>query len=770
MSIDAYHQKYGKMLDPKEVSVTLPDGRVITFETGRIAKQARGAAVAKMGDAFVLSTVCYGEEKEGDFFPLTVEYREKAYAAGRLPGGYNKREAGRPSDEETLSARIIDRPIRPMFPENFTREVQVIVQVLSADRKFAPDVLGVSAASLSIGLSELPFEQQVAAVRVAVVDGQNIVMPTYEQMACADLDLVVAGTEDSVCMVEGGAYEVSEDTMINAILAGHEAIKLMCKAQQELVDRCAKPKMELKPQHVGEAHEKLLATVKEVVWDELNKDVHSNMVKTDFYPAMADLCAKMLEDERILAIIGKDEEQDPALVADAKAIFSDYERTAMREMILNEDVRLDGRTTTEVRPIEIELGVLPSAHGSAIFQRGETQGLVVCTLGSKADEQRYESLQGEGSKSYMLHYNFPPYCVGECKRLGMSRREIGHGHLAERSLAAVLPLPEDFPYTIRVVSEIQESNGSSSMASVCGGCLSLMDAGVPIKAPVAGVAMGLISEKGSVKEGGKIKILTDITGTEDHLGDMDFKVTGTAEGITAFQMDIKIRGITPELMREALEQARQGRLHILGKMAELGLAAPRPKVSEKAPTMIKMRIPTNKIRDVIGSGGSVIKGMQSQTGCTINIDDDGNIDIAAPSGKAAAVCRRMIEELTAEPEPGRKYKGKVKTIQPFGAFVEILPGRDGLVHISELADHRVEKVEDVVHVGDEVEVLCLGVDPKGKVKLSMKALLPPKAAPAAEAPASKTVATDNTSGAIEGVVVGAALAGLAESMDDSAEA
>ena len=363
MSIDAYHQKYGKMLDPKEVSVTLPDGRVITFETGRIAKQARGAAVAKMGDAFVLSTVCYGEEKEGDFFPLTVEYREKAYAAGRLPGGYNKREAGRPSDEETLSARIIDRPIRPMFPENFTREVQVIVQVLSADRKFAPDVLGVSAASLSIGLSELPFEQQVAAVRVAVVDGQNIVMPTYEQMACADLDLVVAGTEDSVCMVEGGAYEVSEDTMINAILAGHEAIKLMCKAQQELVDRCAKPKMELKPQHVGEAHEKLLATVKEVVWDELNKDVHSNMVKTDFYPAMADLCAKMLEDERILAIIGKDEEQDPALVADAKAIFSDYERTAMREMILNEDVRLDGRTTTEVRPIEIELGVLPSAHG-----------------------------------------------------------------------------------------------------------------------------------------------------------------------------------------------------------------------------------------------------------------------------------------------------------------------------------------------------------------------------------------------------------------------
>ena len=342
-----------------------------------------------------------------------------------------------------------------------------------------------------------------------------------------------------------------------------------------------------------------------------------------------------------------------------------------------------------MRPIEIELDVLPRAHGSAIFQRGETQGLVICTLGTKSDEQRYESLQGEGSKSYMLHYNFPPFSVGEVKRLGLSRREIGHGHLAERSLNAILPAPEDFPYTIRIVSEILESNGSSSMASVCGGCLSLMDAGVPIKAPVAGIAMGLISEKGSVNEGGKIEILTDITGTEDHLGDMDFKITGTAEGITAFQMDIKIKGITPELMRQALDQAKAGRLHILGKMAELGLPAPRPQLSERAPVMLKMHIPTNKIREVIGSGGSVIKGMQAQTGCQISIDDSGLVEIAAPTGKAGDVCRRMIEELTAEPEPGRIYKGKVKTIQPFGAFVEILPGRDGLVHISELADHRV---------------------------------------------------------------------------------
>lgn len=730
--------QYKKMLDPKEVVVTLPDGRTIRLETGRLAKQAAGAAVVQMGDAFLLSTVCFGPDKDADFFPLTVEYREKAYAAGRLPGGYLKREGGRPSDEETLSARVIDRPIRPMFPENFSREVQVIVQVLSADKKFAPDVLGVSAASLSIGLSELPFEEQVAAVRVAVVDGKPIVCPSYEEVSISDLDLVVAGTVNSVCMVEGGAYEASEDTMIEAILAGHEVIKLLCKAQQDLVDRCAKEKMVLAPKNFGEEHEKLAATIREVIYTELFNTLHTPMVKTDHYPAMAALQEKALADERVTAIVGEDEK----LMADAKNIFHDLERNTMREMILNEGVRIDGRKTTEVRPIEIELDVLPRAHGSAVFQRGETQGLVICTLGTKSDEQRYESLQGEGSKSYMLHYNFPPFSVGEVKRLGMSRREIGHGHLAERSLNAILPAPEDFPYTIRIVSEILESNGSSSMASVCGGCLSLMDAGVPIKAPVAGIAMGLISEKGSVSEGGKIEILTDITGTEDHLGDMDFKITGTAEGITAFQMDIKIKGITPELMRQALDQAKAGRLHILGKMSELGLAAPRPQLSDRAPVMLKMHIPTNKIREVIGSGGSVIKGMQAQTGCQISIDDSGSIEIAAPNGKAGDVCRRMIEELTAEPEPGRIYKGKVKTIQPFGAFVEILPGRDGLVHISELADHRVERVEDIVQVGSEVSVMCLGVDPKGKVKLSMKALLEKPATSAEEAaPSEPTIET-----------------------------
>lgn len=711
-----------KMLKAEESFVTLPDGREVRLETGRLAKQAAGAAVIQMGDAFLLATVCFGPEKDTDFFPLTIEYREKAYAAGRLPGGYQKRE-GRPSDEETLRARIIDRPIRPMFPENFNREVQVIVQVLSSDRNFEPDTLGVSASSLAIGLSELPFEEQVAAVRVAVVDGKAIVNPSYEQMDCCELDMVIAGTATSVCMVEGGAYEVSEETMINAIQVGHETIKVLCKAQQEMVDRLAKVKMVLTAKHKGEEHDRLLATLKEVAMDELVATLRTPMVKTQHYPAMAALETKTFEDERVKGLLADNAE----MLADAKEIFHDMVRDTMRAMILNEGVRIDGRKTTEIRDIEIQLGVLPRSHGSAVFQRGETQGLVTCTLGTKSDEQRFENLQGEGSKSYMLHYNFPPFSVGEVKRLGVSRREIGHGHLAERSLNAVLPLPEDFPYTIRIVSEILESNGSSSMASVCGGSLSLMDAGVPIKAPVAGIAMGLISEKGSVNEGGKVEILSDITGTEDHLGDMDFKVTGTEEGITAFQMDIKIKGITPELMAKALNQAKDGRIHIINKMKELGLAAPRPRLSEKAPTMVKMRIPTSKIRDIIGPGGSVIKGIQAQTGCQISVDDDGRIEIAAPSGKAGEAVRRMIEEITSEAEPGRIYKGKVKTIQPFGAFVEILPGRDGLVHISELADHRVERVEDVLHVGDEISVMCLGVDPKGKIKLSIKALAAPAA-------------------------------------------
>jgi len=706
------------MLKAEESFVELADGRKLRFETGRLAKQAAGSAFLQIGDAAVLATVCFGPEKDADFFPLTVEYKEKAYSTGRLPGGYIKRE-GRPSEEEILTARIIDRPIRPMFPANFTREVQVVVQVLSADRGFDPGVFGVAAASLAIGLSELPFEEQVAAVRVAVVEGKPIVNPTYAQIEVSELDMVVSGTVNSVVMVEGGAFEVNEQVLIDAVLAGHEVIKTMCRAQQDLVNRCAKPKQAIAPKHPSEETIKATELVKTVVKVELDKILHADMVKTELYPAIAKLQEILLSDDRIKAFVG----EDASKKAEIKAIYSDLERTEMRNMILNEGRRIDGRKTNEIRPIEIQTSVLPSVHGSTVFQRGETQALVSCTLGTKSDEQRVETLQGEGSKTYMLHYNFPPFSVGEVKRMGsISRREIGHGHLAERSLNPVLPHPDDFPYTIRIVSEILESNGSSSMASVCGGSLCLMDAGVPIKSPVAGIAMGLISEKDSVSEGGKVEILSDITGTEDHLGDMDFKVTGTKDGLTAFQMDIKIKGITPELMSKALEQARQGRLHILGKMAELGLAAPRPKLSEKAPVMLQMRIPTGKIREVIGPGGAVIKGIQSQTGATINISDDGSVNISAANGKIGELARRMVEEIVAEAEVGRIYKGKVKSIVAFGAFVEILPGKDGLVHVSELADHRVERVEEIVQLGDEIMVKCIGVDPKGKVKLSIKAL------------------------------------------------
>jgi polyribonucleotide nucleotidyltransferase len=700
------------MLKAEEAFVTLADGRQMRLETGRLAKQAAGAAVIQVGDTVILATVCFGPDKDADFFPLTVEYKEKAYSTGRFPGGYIKRE-GRPSEDEILTARIIDRPIRPMFPENFTREVQVVVQVLSTDRNFVPGVFGVSAASLAIGLSELPFEEQVAAVRVAVIDGKPVVNPSYAQAETSDVEMIVSGTMNSVVMVEGGAFEVDEQTLVDAVLAGHEVIKTMCKAQQELVDRCAKAKMVLVPKNSAEDIAKATELVKTVVLADLDKLLHADMVKSTLYPAVAKLQEKLLADDRVKAYIGDSD----AKKAEIKMVYGDLERTEMRNMILNEGRRIDGRKTTDIRHIEIQTQVLPSVHGSTVFQRGETQALVTCTLGTKADEQRIETLQGDASKNYMLHYNFPPFSVGEVKRMGtVGRREIGHGHLAERSLSPVLPHPEDFPYTIRIVSEILESNGSSSMASVCGGSLALMDAGVPIKSPVAGIAMGLISGNG------KVEILSDITGTEDHLGDMDFKVTGTKDGITAFQMDIKIKGITAELMGKAMSQARAGRLHILGKMAELGLANPRPKLSEKAPVMIQMRVPTAKIREVIGPGGAVIKGIQAQTGATVNISDDGRVDIAAPNGKVGEIARKMIEEIVSEAEVGRIYKGKVKSIVAFGAFVEILPGKDGLVHVSELADHRVDRVEDVLQLGDEISVKCIGVDPKGKVKLSIKAL------------------------------------------------
>lgn len=699
--------KYEDMLKKTEVIAQLGDEKSIRFETGRLAKQAAGSTLIQMGDAVLLATVCYGPEKEDqDFFPLTVEYREKAYAAGRFPGGYIKREA-RPSEEEILTARIIDRPIRPMFPDGFTREVQVIINVLSADPTMNTGALGVSGASLAIGLSDLPFEEQVAAVRVAVVEGKNIVNPTHEEMEIADLELVVGGTQSSVCMVEGGAWEVPEETVISAIMAGHEVVKEMCRKQQELIDMVHSG---VKQEFIApEPDAELVEKIKAYAVPKLQELFHVDMVKTEHYPAMDKLQAEVIES------LG---EEYAERSGEVKSIFKDIERTEMRNMILAEGRRIDGRKTDEIRPIEIETNVLPSTHGSALFQRGETQGLVTCTLGTKADEQRVESLQGEGFKNYMLHYNFPPFSVGEAKRVGsVSRREVGHGHLAERSLSPVLPHPDDFPYTIRLVSEILESNGSSSMASVCGGSLALMDTGVPIKEPVAGIAMGLISE------GDQVQILSDITGTEDHLGDMDFKVTGTSVGITAFQMDIKIRGIDADLMARAMEQAKAGRMHILEKMKTLGLAEPRPEMSDNAPTIIKFKIPSSKIRDIIGPGGATIKHIQSTTGTDINVTDDGSVQIFAPMAKAGKVAHRMLEEIVADIEPGRVYNGKVKSIVTFGAFVEVLPGKEGLVHISEIARERIDKVEDVLSLGDEVKVQCIGVDPRGKVKLSMKALL-----------------------------------------------
>lgn len=703
------------MFNTKEIVVEYAPGKTVRYETGRVAKQAQGSVWCHTGEAVVLSTMCYGADMPTDFFPLTVEYREKLYAAGRIPGGYFRRE-GKPTEDEILSSRLIDRPIRPMFPDNFRREVQIITQVLSADKKFHCGAFGIGASSLAIGLSDIPFEAQVAGVRVAKVEDTYIINPSYEEIEQSSLELVVAGTANSVVMVEGGAWEVPESDLIAAIMAGHEAIKKLCAAQQELIDSLGIEKMEIVP---PVRDEELYAKVSEWARPRLAKIFREiPMTKSQHYPEMSRLSAELVE------ALGEDYAERKGEV---KGMFKDVEKDEMRLAILDTGKRIDGRSAEEVRPITIETGVLPSAHGTALFQRGETQALAVATLGTKNDEQRVETLQGEVTKTYMLHYNFPAYSVGECKRFGMqSRREVGHGHLAERSLYPVLPHPDDFPYTLRVVSEIMESNGSSSMASVCGGALCLMDAGVPIKDPVAGIAMGLI------EEGDRLAILSDISGTEDHLGDMDFKVAGTKDGITAFQMDIKIKGITPELMARALEQAKRGREVILGEMNKV-LAAPRSEININAPVMLSTSVPVGKIRDVIGSGGSVIRGIQATTGTTISIDDNGNVQIAAPGRKAGNLALKMVKDIVAEAEVGKVYKGKVKSIVQFGAFVEILPGKDGLVHISELDHKKVEKVEDYLALGQEVEVLCLGVDPKGKIKLSIKALTPKPEAPAAEA-------------------------------------
>ncbi|GFE58929.1 polyribonucleotide nucleotidyltransferase [Geobacter sp. AOG1] len=680
-------------------------GRTITIATGKMAKQANGAVVVSCGDTMVLVTaVATKTAKEGqDFFPLTVNYQEKAYAGGKIPGGFFKREA-RPSDNETLTCRLIDRPIRPLFPENFLNDTQIMATVISADKDNDPSILSMIGASAALEVSDIPFFGPIAGVKVGRVDGEFVANPTAEQLEMSDIEIVVAASKDAICMVEGGAAIVPEEVMLEAIFFGHAAVQPILAAQEELKKKAGVPKREITPPVVDEA---LRARVSDLAYAKMKEAVR---IKT-----------KGERHDRIDAITGEVLE---ALLPDyegrakeIKGILGDFEYILVREHIIKDGERIDGRDTKTIRPITTEASLLPRAHGSALFTRGETQALVAATLGTSSDEQRIDSLYGESKKRFLLHYNFPPFSVGETSfRLGPGRREIGHGALAERALARVLPKHDDFPYTIRIVSDTLESNGSSSMATVCGGSLSMMDAGIPICAPVAGIAMGLI------KEGDDVAILSDILGDEDHLGDMDFKVAGTAEGVTALQMDIKITGVSKEIMKKALAQAREGRLHILGKMAET-LSASRPDLSTYAPRITTIWVKTDKIRDVIGSGGKNIRGITEATGVSIDIEDSGKINIASHDKAACDLAIKMIRDLTAEAEEGKLYMGTVRKVMEFGAFVEIFPGTDGLVHISELDKERVKNVTDILNEGDKVLVKCIGIDKQGKIKLSRKEAL-----------------------------------------------
>lgn len=690
------------------------NGQDFTIETGRIAKQAGGSATVRMGDTVVLTTVCDGAPREGiDFFPLTVEYIEKGYAAGKIPGGFFKREA-RPSEHEILTARVVDRPLRPLFPEGYNAEVQVINTVISADEENQPDVLAVTAASFALCTSNMPFNDPVAAVRVGKIDGELKAFPSLEETEKGDIDVIVAGTAENIMMVEGGSYEVSEEDLIEAIMFGHETIKAIVQLQKDMLAEMGVTPVEWEKPEGRDPQ--IDADVKEIVGDRLHEYSFIGE-KMERYSKMDELRAEVKE---------KLEEKYPEQGKAIGAAFHDLEYHDMRDTILNEGTRIAGRKCDVVRDINIELDYLPRAHGSVVFTRGETQALAVATLGSKSDEKIVDGLQKDYRKTYYLHYNFPPYSVGEVKRVGStSRREVGHGHLAERALAPVLPAEAHFPYTIRLVSEIMESNGSSSMASVCGGSLAMMAAGVPIKTAVAGVAMGLI------QEGDKYAILTDILGTEDHLGDMDFKVTGTKDGITAIQMDIKIEGITPELMREALGQANDARMHILEIMNK-AIPESRSDVNEFAPCILSTKIPEKKIGELIGPGGKNIKALQEETGADVNISDDGTVAVAGKTKVEAQACLARIEAMMEEPEVGKVYTAKVKNIVDFGAFCEYLPGKEGLLHISELDHKRVTNVEEYVKTGDTVELKLVGVERGGKVRLSLKALTPK---PEADAPA-----------------------------------
>ncbi len=682
------------------------EGKNLFFETGRMAKQADGAVLVGINSTVVLVTAVAAKDKEvdKDFFPLSVEYREKFYAAGKIPGGFFKRE-GRPGEKETLGARMIDRPIRPLFPDTFRYEVQVACSVLSSDQQLPSDVLGITGASLALALSDIPFGAILSGVRVGMKDGKFIANPTFQELDEGAIDIVVAGSDDAILMVEGGAKEISETVLLEALEFAHANIKLINAWQREFLAACA-PKAK-RPYAKLEINAELEAKLRSEYLSPIDKAARIT-IKLDRQNALSDLFA---------GASAKYAESYPDSEKQFKKIMEQMEREVVRKMILDEKRRCDGRGTADIRNITCEIGVLPRTHGSALFTRGETQSLVVTTLGTAQDEQRMDELSGESFKSYMLHYNFPPFSVGEVGRFsGPGRREIGHGMLAERAIEPVIPADEHFPYTIRVVSDILESNGSSSMATVCGGSLALMDAGVPIRKPVAGVAMGL------VKEGDRVAILTDILGLEDHDGDMDFKVAGTRDGITAFQMDVKIAGIPRAIMEPALEQARQARMKILDIMTGT-IAEARKEISPYAPKIVQIKIPVDKIRDVIGPGGKMIRHIQDVSGAKIQVEDDGTVEIAAVDQAAGDKALDMIRGLTEEPEVGKTYKGVVRGIQVFGAFVQILPGRDGLLHISEIARHRVAKVEDELKLGDEIEVKVIGIDKDGKVKLSRKALL-----------------------------------------------
>ncbi len=680
-------------------------GKTISIETGWMAKQANGSVIVRSGDTMVLvAAVAAKSAKEGQgFFPLTVNYQEKAYAGGKIPGGFFKRE-GRPSVSEILTCRLIDRPIRPLFPEYFLNETQIVATVVSADKDHDPGILSIIGASAALTVSDIPFQGPIAAVRVGRVNGQFVSNPTADEQQTSDIDIVVAGSKEAVIMVEGGAQFVSEQDMLEAIFFAHTAMQPLLRVQEELGQLKGLPKMEVTTPEVDGT---LTAKVTEFAAARI-KEADRITTKAERRDRLNEIKA-----ETIAAFQSEYEGRDSEIIA----CIGDLEYTLVRQHIAIDGERIDGRDTRTVRAVTSEVGLLPRAHGSALFTRGETQALVAATLGTSIDEQRIDSLYGESKRRFMLHYNFPAFSVGEVSgRPGPSRREIGHGALAERALAQVLPDFDAFPYTIRVVSDTLESNGSSSMATICGGALSMMDAGIPIKAPVAGIAMGLI------KEGEAVTILSDILGDEDHLGDMDFKVAGTAEGVTALQMDIKITGVTREIMEKALEQAREGRLHILGKMAE-ALTAPREDMSPYAPRITTIYVKTDKIRDVIGTGGKNIRGITEATGVTIDIEDTGKINIASHDKAACERAIKMIRDLTAEAEEGKLYMGTVKKVMDFGAFVEIFQGTDGLVHISELDTERVKNVSDVLREGDKVLVKCIGIDKQGKIKLSRKEAL-----------------------------------------------